>query len=104
MKRLLLLVVIILNSSIMAFGQITFLKMYGGFTAPVVKTRDGGHVAVGTTAASSSGNAVCVIKTDSLGVLQWSNAYYQIGTDEQGGNINTTADGGYIATGFFDTD
>ncbi len=84
-------------------GKVLWTKNYGGQTSDqandVIQTADGGYLLAGST--DSFGAGVLdgyLIKTDSQGVLQWSNTY--------GGNqddvfhaVIPTADGGFLAVG-----
>lgn len=91
---------ILLLASLTVFGQTTFQKAYdGNVSAAMSKTNDGGCIMAGTT-GGMNGSAVYVVKVDSLGVQQWTGIYNN--TDEQGGNISATSDGGYIVIGFYD--
>jgi hypothetical protein len=65
----------------------------------VLKTPDGGYIIVGTTYSYGAGNGdVLLIKTDSLGNMQWSKAYGGI-EEDIGNSIALTNDGGYIIVG-----
>lgn len=85
------------------YGKVLWAKNYGGQNSEqasdVIQTADGGYLFAGST--DSFGAGVLdgyLIKTDSQGVLQWSNTY--------GGNqddvfhaVIATADGGFLAVG-----
>lgn len=88
-----------------ANGDTVFSKGYGlpeteiGLT--VAQTRDSGFVIAGKQVFLVNGvqqGDAFVIKTDSLGIIQWSNFYRDTLWEELVG-IAQTADGGYIACG-----
>jgi len=100
---LLLLFLIALN---VVHGQTRFQKSYGGTgneqEGAIIETTDGGSIMVGSTDGGSSGFDVYVVKSDSNGTLLWTKAYGGKGVDA-GSDISSTADGGYIITGYTDS-
>lgn len=68
-------------------------------------TRDGGFIIVGYSESNDGdvmgnhGYDYWVVKTDSLGVIQWQKCLGGTYTDE-GSSVDTTSDGGYIVAGF----
>ena len=72
---------------------------YGGY---VQQTDDGGYIIVGEGGVIGSGYQVYCIKTDSMGLEQWSN-YYGGVPDDFGRSIRQTTDGGYIIAGYKET-
>jgi hypothetical protein len=87
-----------------AGGNQTWAKTFGGssyeFGQSVQQTSDGGYIVVGSTASYGAGGSdVYLIKTDAGGNQEW---YKTIGgsSDDSGGSVQQTADGGYIVTGY----
>lgn len=83
---------------------ITFSKTYGGTGwenyVSIKQTSDDGFVVLGSTDSLGAGeDDFEVIKIDKLGNKEWSNTYGGVKT-EQPGEIQQTADGGYIAVGY----
>lgn len=65
----------------------------------VIETNDGGFAVTGYTKSyGAGGNDVYLIKTDSLGQLEWEK-WYGGSLDEDGHGLIQTADGGYIIGG-----
>ncbi len=91
-------------------GNIIWQKDYGGSGDDVVRsakqTRDGGYILAGYTNSNDfdvSGNHgyddIWVVKTDSMGDLQWQKCLGGVHLDEAYA-VDTTSDGGYIIAGF----
>ena len=85
------------------FGQLGWEKSYdimdddGGYCTQ--QTNDGGYIVYGkynTCQGCSRDSVVTLIKTDSLGIIEWNRNY--IGRPTWGENIQQTTDGGYIFT------
>jgi hypothetical protein len=79
-------------------------KTYGGVIhdsgSGVVQSSDGGYAIAGTTISfSAAGYAVYLVKTDSLGNMQWNKTYGGIG-DDYGYSVVQTSDGGYAIAGY----
>ncbi len=86
--------------------EIEWQRIYGtsdgqtedGFRA-VRPTADGGYVAVGfTTSFGVGGRDFLVVKTDSLGQIDWQKAYGDVG-DQEAGLVEPLPDGGYLVVG-----
>ncbi len=70
----------------------------------VVQTTDGGYIIAGYTRHRA--NNVYLIKTDSLGNTLWENTYGNPAADmdDEGYSVAQTSDGGYIITGYSESD
>lgn len=92
-----------------SLGNIIWQHLYGGYHqdsgASLEQTPDGGFIICGTT-LSDDGNVIgfngfwdrWIVKTDSLGILEWAKCYG--GTEADAGrDIIQSGDGGYIAIG-----
>uniref|UniRef100_A0A7V4E3P4 T9SS type A sorting domain-containing protein n=1 Tax=candidate division WOR-3 bacterium TaxID=2052148 RepID=A0A7V4E3P4_UNCW3 len=86
-----------------AYGNVSWTGTFGGEGWDegwsVQQTSDGGYVIAGYTASGSGGDKdVFLLKTNDLGVLEWSRA---IGGSnaEDGWSVQQTPDGGYIVVG-----
>ena len=97
-----LLFFIVLSNSI--FSQnIEFAKTYGysGFNygRDVIQTLDTGYFVLGNTAGPSGNSDIYIVKTDSLGSVQWQKT---IGGNEieWGNDLKKTFDKGYIIAGY----
>lgn len=95
---------IFLNNSI---AQITFQKAYGGnlqdYAYFVQQTNDGGYIVCGVTNSFGAVYAdIYLIKTDSVGDTLWTKIFGAFG-DDVGISIRQTSDGGYILSGYTET-
>jgi hypothetical protein len=84
-------------------GALLWAKTYGGaqsdFGYSVKETNDGGYIIAGYTQSFGVGSDVYLIRTDSLGELQWSKIYGGAGGDF-GWSVEQTVDGGYVVAGY----
>jgi uncharacterized repeat protein (TIGR01451 family) len=93
------------------FGNIQWQQSFGGtsmdYATDVLQTADGGYIVM-CTAYSTDGdvvgshggtNDIWILKLDALGNVQWKKCYGGSGFDS-GQSIIMTNDGGYMATGF----
>lgn len=88
-------------------AQITFQKAYHGglsfdFGQAVQLTSDGGYILTGTSALGAGPSDLYLLKLAADGSIQWAQAYGAAG-NEEGFEVQQTADGGYIAVGNTDT-
>lgn len=85
-------------------GNIIWFNAYGGTdnegSYMLKQTNDKGFFLCGYTSSSMSngGNDIYIVKTDSIGNVDWENNYGGI-SDESGYSIDITSDGGYIIGG-----
>ncbi len=85
-------------------GDTLWTSTYGGnnsdYSKDLIQTSDGGYAITGLTNSYAAGGQADVyfIKTDSLGIFEWSKTYGSNYVDE-GYIIRQTADGGYIIAG-----
>ncbi len=84
-------------------GVMEWNMTYGGeeneFASSVVETLDGGYAVTGSTIPIGEGKAdFWLIKTDSIGKLQWNQTYGGVGT-EYSNSMIVNEDGGYSLTG-----
>ena len=87
-------------------GTPVWVQTYGGDTLlcegnDVQQTSDGGYVIIGNSysfAPDPHVSDVYLVKTDHLGILQWSKSYGGNGND-YGNSVQQTNDGGYIIAG-----
>jgi len=92
-------ILIKLNSS----GNVQWARTFGGaswdYAYSVQQTSDGGYIVTGFTGSFSSGDAdIILIKTNSLGNLQWAKTYRGTNYD-YAYSVQQTSDGGYIVAG-----
>lgn len=86
-----------------AYGDTLWTKLIGGqyddIGNYVQQTDDGGYIIIGETTSFGSGNdRIYLVKTDSLGIVQWQRNFG--GTQYNYGRcVQQTSDGGYILTG-----
>lgn len=104
MKKNLLSFLFILSASVFLSAQPVFQKAYGGPTIDgawsVRQTSDGGYIITAeTNSYSSGGDAVYLVKTDSLGIMQWTKTFGGLASFDYGNMVQQTIDGGYIITG-----
>lgn len=84
-------------------GDTVWTKIYGGIGDErgnyIIQTSDGGFVFTGYTFSFGAGDAdFFVVKTDSLGNIQWSKTYGGAGID-YANKIQKTSDGNYVVFG-----
>lgn len=85
-------------------GYVIWSKTYGGNSSDIgdriIKTTDGGYAILGSTWSFGAGTTdVMLLKTDSLGNVQWSMAYGGSSLDFAR-SLDETNDGGYHICGF----
>ncbi|MFC1949714.1 PKD domain-containing protein [Chloroflexota bacterium] len=90
-----------------ASGNIEWEKLYGGSDREMGKaarqTTDGGYIIIGTTVPTGVGQEdIYLVKTDASGNIEWEKLYGGSGYDEAF-DIRQTTDGGYIFTGYTDS-
>ncbi len=88
-------------------GNVQWSKTYGDsnsdFGYSVLQTADGGYVIAGNTYSFGAGYSdVYLVRTDSLGNLQWSKTYGDSDGD-YGYSVLQSADGGYVIAGSMGT-
>lgn len=104
-KKLLSIFILLFSAGVFLPAQVTFQKAYGGpgieGAWSVRQTSDGGYVITAeSTTYASSGDAIYIVKTDSLGAVQWTKSFSGTTADTDYGNmVQQTSDGGYIVTG-----
>ncbi len=85
-------------------GNVQWARTYGGTgiddARSVQQTSDGGYIVAGYTRSFGAGNRdFILIKTNSLGNVQWAKTYG--GTnDDEAYSVQQTSDGGYIVAGW----
>ncbi len=84
-------------------GEMQWNKTYGGVSEDiarsVVQTKDGGYALAGYTESTGAGTQdVWLVKTDSLGNMQWSQTFGETNTDVANSMI-LTKDGGFLLGG-----
>jgi len=84
-------------------GDTLWTRAYGGIGIDkgrfVEQTTDGGYVIVGSTQSFGAGGYdVYLIKTDSVGSVEWAKPFGGV-FDDQGYSVQQTADGGYVVVG-----
>lgn len=84
-------------------GNVQWAKAYGGtsygnYGFSVDNTFDKGFIITGYTGSGAGGDDAFLIKTDSLGNLQWSKAYGNT-RYERANKVQQTSDSGYVFTG-----
>ena len=82
-------------------------RRYGGLEGDwansVRQTSDGGYVLAGTTLSHGAGGQdVWLIKTDSVGIIDWDETFGGTGS-ERGEEVVETGDGGFVVVGFTDS-
>jgi hypothetical protein len=88
-----------------ANGNEQWNKTYGGSSSEeaysIVQTVDGGYALLGTTLSFGAGNGdFWLIKTDSLGNVEWNKTYGEALYLEEGMSIIQTVDGGFALAGY----
>lgn len=84
-------------------GSLQWFRTYGGSdwesSSSVQQTTDGGYILTGCTKSYGAGDYdVYLVKTDSLGTLQWFKTYGG-NREDIGNHVEQTSDGGYIIVG-----
>jgi hypothetical protein len=87
-----------------SLGDTLWAKTYGGSDydvgSSVDLTADGGFIIAGWTYSYGAGNAdVYLIKTDSLGEVEWTKTYGGV-REDMAYHVEYTFDGGYVITGW----
>jgi hypothetical protein len=87
-------------------GNMQWNKTYGGVgddeAYSLIQTSDDGYALAGYTGSTSVGvNSFWLVKTNSIGDLQWSQTYGSTG-DSEAYSLVQTSDGGYALGGFTD--
>ena len=87
-----------------SFGAVQWSRTYGYTTYDyycysVQQTTDGGYILAGGRYSYPGGTDVYLLKTDTLGYLEWSRTYGGTNYD-YGYSVQQTADGGYIVVGY----
>lgn len=87
-----------------SLGVLQWSKTYGGsnneMAYSVLQTADKGYVIAGETSGFGKGKSdFYLIKTDSMGGLQWSDTYGTPGGNEIAYSVINTSDGGYMIAG-----
>ena len=85
-------------------GNMQWNRTYGGASSDgagyVIVTSDGGYAIAGTTQSYGSGwSDFWLVKTDSIGKMQWNKTYGGASYD-LGGSLIETSDGGYALIGY----
>jgi len=83
-------------------GNQEWKKEFGGFNylrpRSVLETSDNGFIVSGTMDSIGGRNTIFLLKTDSLGIVQWCNSYSDSCTDDQQ-DIIETLDSGFAVVG-----
>ncbi|GAI50293.1 unnamed protein product, partial [marine sediment metagenome] len=90
-----------------ASGNMEWDKTFGGsgydFAHSARQTTDGGYIIAGLTTSDSAGIAdAYLVKTDTLGNMEWEKFIGGSGCDEAF-DVRQTTDGGYIMAGYTDS-
>ncbi len=98
------------HSITISIQVIRWTKTYGGTEEDgcmsVQQTSDGGYIMTGVTESYGAGwYDIWLIKTDTLGTVQWNKTFGE-SDDDYGYSVRQTTDGGYIVVGtsFYDYD
>jgi predicted secreted protein len=88
-------------------GTMQWNEVYGGQGSSeaysVIQTSDGGYAMAGyTNSIGAGGDDVWLVKTDSVGNMQWNQTYGGSG-DEAANSLIRTSDGGYAMAGYTDS-
>jgi hypothetical protein len=88
-----------------ANGNLAWARVFGGTSLDeafsVEQTADSGYILTGFTDSFSIGRDVYLVKTDSNGLISWSNTFGGAGSN-CGHCVRKTSDGGYIIVGYTD--
>ncbi len=88
-----------------AGGTYLWSKTYGGsgdeIAYSIIQTSDGGFAAAGYSNSYGPFNVFNILKTDSIGILQWSRLIGETGTGSVAYSIIQTSDGGFALAGGF---
>ncbi|MBI3502382.1 MAG: T9SS type A sorting domain-containing protein [Bacteroidetes bacterium] len=107
MKKIYVLFFPTLFCSVLQAQVISFQRTFGGTRADYAvwgqQTSEGGFIVAGSTNGTNTfgfgSMDVCLVKTDSSGIVQWEKIYG--GTnDEHAGFVQQTKDGGFVITGY----
>jgi Secretion system C-terminal sorting domain len=104
-KQLLFVLILILFTATISVGQnIKFERAYVGtgynFGYSVTQTFDNGYAVAGSTTGIGNGSTdIYLLKTDSLGIIQWEKTFGGINID-QAFSIQETKDSGLVIAGF----
>ncbi|PCI07176.1 MAG: hypothetical protein COB73_08715, partial [Flavobacteriaceae bacterium] len=84
-----------------ANDNLQWSKTYGGplddEARSIAQTTDNGYIISGTTSSfGSGGEEIYTIKTDALGVIQWTKTYGESDGDDKSNSVIQTSDGGYV--------
>ena len=105
-RLILLLVLGVVFSTVDGFGQNTWLKTYGGYGGKsIISTSDGGFVLTGSIYLRTGGEFngdIFVMKINSVGDIVWKSIFGG-SKSESGYSITTSSDGGFVLTGFFES-
>jgi hypothetical protein len=105
-QRRLLLGIALLLTGITASAQVQFNKNFGGTSEDqgrsVRQTLDKGYIVAGATSSFGSGGMdIFIVKTDSMGMHQWSKPYGGVNTEWAHSVIQLPSpDSGYVAAGY----
>ncbi|MCK4365672.1 MAG: hypothetical protein KAW45_06450 [Thermoplasmatales archaeon] len=84
-------------------GNLTWERMISGqwnhVGISVDQTNDGGYIIAGFCAITGLNNQVLLIKTNSMGYMEWGK-HYGGSSDERGNSVEQTSDGSYIVAGY----
>jgi hypothetical protein len=103
MRKIISLVGILMYLINFSSAQVTFQKMYGSpqndFISSARQTSDGGYILVGNTSGTTNAsNDIYLLKTDSNGIMLWSNTLGGTAV-EKASDIELTFDKGFIILG-----
>jgi hypothetical protein len=86
-----------------SMGNLQWRRFYGGNNARLARSltlaENGGYILAGYTDVVSRGEDIYVVKTDSLGIIEWSQNYGGQ-FDDRPWEIINTSDGGYALAGW----
>jgi hypothetical protein len=82
----------------------TYGDEFNDYAWCVQQTNDNGYIMVGSTTVDESHLDIYLIKTDPLGITEWTQIFgMEQATDEYGRSVRQTSDGGYIIAGWTHT-